>query len=174
MEKHTELLKRLVLGRKRDGRCTYDAEAKLELIRACLKPGVSIARLAMQHGVNANLLRTWVVRYQREHSGNAVPSKSEDKPESTGAFTAVQIEAAYEDGLPLNTHPVINSSRNADAEPELSSMVPLQVAKANLSIRLHVQLPNGVGFDIGEAGVDTLLPIMEMLSQLPCSDSTTR
>lgn len=65
-EKPTELSKRLVVGHKRDGRSCYDKEAKRELIEACLRPGVSIARMGLQHGINANLLRTWITRYRRQ------------------------------------------------------------------------------------------------------------
>ena len=65
-EKHTELSKRLVVGHKRDGRSLYDKEAKRELIEACLRPGVSVARMGLQHGINANLLRTWITRYRRQ------------------------------------------------------------------------------------------------------------
>lgn len=68
-ENTTELSRPLVVGRKRDGRTCYDPGAKRELVEACLQPGVSVARLALQHGVNANLLRTWIVRHRqnREH-----------------------------------------------------------------------------------------------------------
>jgi transposase len=38
----------------------YDEAAKQELVRRCQQPGVSLARTAMLHGVNANLLRKWV------------------------------------------------------------------------------------------------------------------
>jgi len=65
-EKHAELSKRLVVGHKRDGRSCYDKEAKRELIEACLQPGVSIARMGLQHGINANLLRTWITRHRRQ------------------------------------------------------------------------------------------------------------
>ncbi len=57
---------RLVVGRKRDGRNCYDPEAKRELIEAGLQPGVSVAKLALTHGVNANLLRTWMTKHQRQ------------------------------------------------------------------------------------------------------------
>lgn len=57
-ESATELARPLVVGRKRDGRNCYDPQAKRELVEACLQPGVSVARLALRHGVNANLLRT--------------------------------------------------------------------------------------------------------------------
>jgi transposase-like protein len=56
----SELKARLIVGRKQDGRCVYDPKAKRELIEACMAPGVSVARLALDHGLNANLLRTWV------------------------------------------------------------------------------------------------------------------
>ena len=65
-ENPTALLKRLVVGHKRDGRSCYDQEAKRELIEACLRPGVSVARVALQHGINANLLRTWITRHRRQ------------------------------------------------------------------------------------------------------------
>jgi transposase len=65
-EKRTELSKRLVVGHKRDGRSCYDKEAKRELIEACLRPGVSVARMGLQHGINANLLRIWITRYRRQ------------------------------------------------------------------------------------------------------------
>jgi transposase len=67
-EKPTEFSKRLVVGHKRDGRSCYDKEAKRELIEACLQPGVSIARMGLQHGINANLLRTWITRYRRQQA----------------------------------------------------------------------------------------------------------
>jgi transposase len=66
-EKPPELSQRLVVGHKRDGRSCYDKEAKRELIEACLRPGVSVARMGLQHGINANLLRTWITRYRRQH-----------------------------------------------------------------------------------------------------------
>ena len=65
-EHNTEVFRPLVVGRKRDGRNCYDPEAKRELVEACLVPGVSVARLAMQHGVNANLLRSWIGRHRKK------------------------------------------------------------------------------------------------------------
>jgi len=59
-EKTTALSRPLVVGRKRDGRRCYDPEAKRELVEACLQPGVSVAGMALDHGINANLLRKWI------------------------------------------------------------------------------------------------------------------
>jgi transposase-like protein len=65
MQKNSEVLSGLVVGHKSDGRCRYDPQVKQELIRQCMRPGVSVARMALQHGVNANLLRTWITKAQR-------------------------------------------------------------------------------------------------------------
>src|SRR5260364_152813 len=50
---------------KRDGSRIFDPQAKSRLVEACLQPGVSIASLALSHGVNANLLHKWIRRDQR-------------------------------------------------------------------------------------------------------------
>lgn len=59
-ERISELARRLVVGRRRDGRCVYDAQAKHELIMACREPGVRRdrcrrhlrSRLAPQHALH--------------------------------------------------------------------------------------------------------------------------
>ena len=50
----TWLARRPVVGHKRDGRSIYNEQAKRELVLACREPGVSIAKLARDCGVNAN------------------------------------------------------------------------------------------------------------------------
>ncbi len=76
-EQISELKQRLVVGRRRDGRCCYDPQAKRELIEACLQPDVSVAKLALAHGVNANLLRTWIGKHQRQWlAGGSLPASS--------------------------------------------------------------------------------------------------
>lgn len=87
-EKATDLSKRLVIGHKRDGRCVYDKDAKRELIEACLVPGVSIARMALRHGVNANLLRTWITRH-RQRGGNEKARAAQMTLSAAGAFVPV-------------------------------------------------------------------------------------
>lgn len=44
----------------RNGRRRYDAASKARLVAACHEPGVSVSRLALEHGINANLLRRWI------------------------------------------------------------------------------------------------------------------
>ncbi len=57
-----DLVANLVRGHKSNGRSIYEREAKRELVRRCLQPGVSLAATAVAHGLNPNLLRKWVVK----------------------------------------------------------------------------------------------------------------
>ena len=46
-------------------RRTYSEEFKAEAVAACLQPGMSMAAVALARGLNANLLRRWVVEAER-------------------------------------------------------------------------------------------------------------
>jgi len=59
-ERVIDVVPGLVRGQKRDGRCVYDRQAKQDLVRRCQQPGVSVAAMALAHGLNANLLRKWI------------------------------------------------------------------------------------------------------------------
>jgi transposase len=67
-------------GRRRRRR--HSAEFKAEVIAACMQPGVSIASVALAHGLNANLLRAWITKHERAAatsveaatSGNTAPA----------------------------------------------------------------------------------------------------
>jgi transposase len=43
---------------------TYTRQFKAELVVACQQPGASIAAIALQHGMNANVLHRWL----KEHA----------------------------------------------------------------------------------------------------------
>jgi transposase len=46
----------------------YCPELKLQVMGACAQPEASIAGVALQHGINANVVRRW----QREHSAGTL------------------------------------------------------------------------------------------------------
>ena len=56
-------LSALVGGRRR--RSTYTREFKAKAVGACMQPGVSIAAIAMDLRVNANVLRRWIREEER-------------------------------------------------------------------------------------------------------------
>ena len=141
-----EVLIRLVTGRKNDGRAVYDPQVKAEVVRACMKPGVSVAGMALQCGINANLLRRWISQ-----------SMGADRKQSQGDIPAV-ARAGVDDFVPLRL-----------AVPET-----VAVASVALKVRLHARLPNGVEVEISDADPGKLMPVLELLGHLPCSDSTRR
>src|SRR3954452_20499405 len=58
----------------RNGKRWFDPVEKERSIDACLEPGVSVAGLALAHGINANQLRKWVkLRQDREAPETALP-----------------------------------------------------------------------------------------------------
>ena len=148
MQKNTEVLSGLVVGHKSDGRCRYDPKVKQELIRQCMKPGVSVARMALQHGVNTNLLRTWITKAQRAIAKQmVVPEVS--APDAQ-AFVPVKLESTLTANLP----PAIRTPR------------PAGIATL---VRMQVRLPNGVSIDLGHAPLQEMGEVMQMLGALPCS-----
>ena len=56
-ERVNELVPGLVRGHKADGRCVYDRDAKRELVKRCLEPGVSVAGMALAQQVNGRRCR---------------------------------------------------------------------------------------------------------------------
>jgi len=54
----------LIASRRRPRRRRPLAE-KLAIIRECLQPGASLAGVALAHGASANMVRKWVLKYQR-------------------------------------------------------------------------------------------------------------
>jgi transposase-like protein len=51
-------------ARRRRGR--YSEAFKREIVKACQAPGVSTASVALANGINANLLRRWVLECGHE------------------------------------------------------------------------------------------------------------
>ena len=49
----------------RTGRRTYSREYKLEIVQECSGRNVSVAGVALTHGINANLLRRWIVQHRK-------------------------------------------------------------------------------------------------------------
>lgn len=68
-----------LMGRRRRRR--HSAEFKAAVIEECLRPGVSIAAVALAHGLNANMLRKWVIDGEhRLAAPTPVPTPVPDSP----------------------------------------------------------------------------------------------
>jgi transposase len=163
MTENKDLKSRLVIGAKRDGRREYDEAARDELVRMCLKPGVSIARTAMEHDVNPNQLRKWITRYRQQRMAQAqqnLASVTDGTLIDTPTPVRPSVAPAF---IPVVTAPLAPATVTQEPSPPLPPMV----------VALHVRLPNGVEFELGNASLEELATIVQMLGRLPCSGSTT-
>lgn len=134
----------VVTGTRRDGRRRYDKASKVALARACLQPGVSLAGMALRYGVNANLLRKWVVSYKRASDATpALPLVSPMNP-----FVPVRLGDR-------GAETIAPGKRNLMGPAVIEAP---SVAAASLPpVRLRAQMPNGVTLDFECTASDTLL-----------------
>ena len=133
-------LRALVVCREAAVGLALQAGAKQQLVQECMRPGVSVSRMAMLYGVNANLLRKWLDKAAQQDSLVAPPRLPSAAVTVSPAFVQLQVAK----------HKVL---------PDIS-VVPL---------RMQARLPNGVGLEFDEATPQALSAVLRMLSTLPCS-----
>ncbi len=87
------------------GRRRHSAEFKARLVEECRQPGMSVARVARDNGVNANLLHQWIVSSRTREGGVAkVPQIAETfvpvqiSPRSAAATAAAPIVVEIQRG----------------------------------------------------------------------------
>ncbi len=76
---------------------TYTAQFKAELVAACQQPGVSIAALAGQHAMNANVLHRWLKEHRRSGCHQLAahsPAAALRTNSPLAAFIPVQLPSA--------------------------------------------------------------------------------
>ncbi|KQW55112.1 transposase [Ensifer sp. Root127] len=122
----------------RDGRRRYDPASRDQLVAACLEPGVSVSRLALEHGVNANLVRKWMKKAREERPLPLVST-----------FVPVQIAP--------DMHSSCASDRLTKTEP---------LGKRFHASKVSALLPNGVSLTVECSDVDGLAAIIGALSHV--------
>jgi transposase len=76
-------------GRRR--RRLHSDEFKADAVAACLVPGVSMASVAMSHGINANLLRRWVKAAEMPAKAASTCEPGLPAPRATAAAAFVPL-----------------------------------------------------------------------------------
>lgn len=138
-----DLKRRLVIGHKRDGRSVYDEAAKAELVALCLRPDVSVARLARDCGVNANQVARWL----REHGQCGRRPAATSRAPAPPTFVTV---------------PVVRST-----------LAPAGLVEGVASeLVMQARLPNGVALDLRGVDPRHIGEVIEALGRLRCSAST--
>jgi len=70
-------------------RTSYPKPFKAQVVQECLSPDVSIASVALRHGINANLVRKWIPIY-RDRQASGLPAFVPFKLETAAATPARQ------------------------------------------------------------------------------------
>lgn len=102
-------------GRRR--RRTFDPAFKAELVAACQYPGVSVAAIALEHGLNANLLRRWITEHERygHHGGDIAaatpPALTQCRPAPAPALPAPFVPVSMTSTAPTNEAISIDMTR---------------------------------------------------------------
>ena len=103
-EKSTDIVAGLVTRQGKNGRRSYSVPAKQALAMLCSQPGVSVARTALMHGVNANLLRRWMVLYgPGGRPANEAGTSVSLVPVSTGSAATLRASSPP-DCIEINFH----------------------------------------------------------------------
>ena len=81
-------------GIVRRRRRTHSAEFKAKVVAACRRSGVSMAAVALAHGLNANLVRRWVVTEERAQPGTSIPTETVSSASTIEhrAFIPISVE----------------------------------------------------------------------------------
>lgn len=72
----------------------HSEEFKSSVIRACQQPGVSMASVALANGLNATMLRKWVVQAEQGAGAPRSSSTAMARTDAKPAFVEVALPAA--------------------------------------------------------------------------------
>ena len=101
----------------------HDRSFKAELVRQSLEPGASVSAIALQNGINANLLFNW----RREHR------RSNGPVQAPAVLLPVQVTPGVE--ATLVRAPAAPTSPPANKPPTRSGVIELDVAGVQLRVR---------------------------------------
>ncbi|TIL20967.1 MAG: transposase [Mesorhizobium sp.] len=145
MDDDAQKLQVLLVGR--DGRRRYDPASRERLFAACLEPGVSVSRQALEHGVNANLVRKWIKEAKQVHP---VPAGSAFVPVQVGSDRSLQRS-----GLDMHSTPKVEQPTK-----------PERIDKLSCPAKVSASLPNGVSLTVECSDVGGLAAIIGALGHV--------
>ena len=140
----------------RNGPRRYEAASKERLVASCLEPGVSVSRLALEHGVNANLLRKWI----KKHTATRSLPRS-----SPSAFIPVQLLEGASDRALSRGSSVAMVGLPAACD-EVRGSEPKGTTAFCSPAKVSASLPNGVKVALECGDVDALTAIIGALGDV--------
>ena len=109
-------------------RRSYTAQFKTQLVAACQLPGASVAALALEHGINANLLHRW----RREHERSMILVSSD-----AAVASSLPAQSCAKSALTVPVASSVMSERNLAQ----SSMAVTRSVPAFVPVDLHRPTP---------------------------------
>nr|WP_216821206.1 transposase [Marinobacterium profundum] len=95
----------------------YTTAFKARIIAACQEPNASVARIALDHGLNANLVHKWIRAARQQPTATspafvalAVPAQS-DQQTALGSTNSIRIEIPRPAGNVVVNVPVAQADR---------------------------------------------------------------
>jgi transposase len=131
-----------------DGKRRYEPRDKRRLIEACLQPGVSVARMARDAGVNANQLWRWIKRHEAAREADNARNTTGVEP---AAF--VPVLRLADDGPSMAPQSLFIKPESAQPPRREPACAPSQPSAA----RVSATLPNGVVVELECSGCDASL-----------------
>lgn len=141
------------------GRRTFDPVSKARLIESCLQPGASVAQLALDHGVNANLLWKWIRQHRLARQDTAMIA-----PPSPPAFIPVQIESAADQAMSRQSSAfALDLAAPGGDVPRSASE---KIGPLSSPAKVNASLPNGVKLTLECGDVDALAAMIGALGHV--------
>jgi transposase len=131
--------------RRRAKRQHYDAAFKRHLVELTLVPDASVARIALDHRLNANILFRWRRQYLRELGAAA--------PQASAALLPVAVSEATQALEVISARAAIAPARTR-LKPELGPSGVIEIELAGAQVRIT-----------GEVALEALRLVLETLSK---------
>lgn len=125
------------IAKPRRRRRTYTAQFKAELVAQCMDPTVSQAAVAIEHDMNPNVLRRWVIEHER------LGLHELDTPRGDDQASAARESASWLPFVPVQTSrppaPVVapRPAPQRSTGPSSATTIQVELAAGGLSMTIH-------------------------------------
>jgi transposase len=128
----------------------HSAELKTKVLAACSEPGASIAAVALSHGLNANLVRKWLVGRGLKRTGITALGAVKASAAATKPPAAASLLAADARFLPIELAVPVpatraESVRQADTTPVVPEPIAIELRRG--ALHLSVRWPSSAAED---------------------------
>jgi transposase len=135
-----------ILSRRRGKRQHYEAAFKRHLVELTLVPGASVAGIALDHRINANILFRWRRQYLRELGAGA--------PKPAAALLPVTVVSDSAQALDLISAGAPSTRARSTRKRELGLGGVIEIELAGAQVRVT-----------GEVSLEALRLVLETLSK---------